>query len=329
LPAGVGLLRLSESDAAPELGALAALDGQGFSALNAAFLEDGVLLRLAEGVRLERPLHLLHLSSGVEGGLSCPRLCVDAGDGGKATIIESFAGLGGGRRLVSAVAEIRCGKEARVDHIKLQREHGRALHVGRSAVHQEAGSRYRAWEITFDGEAVRKETEVRLAGSGATCELNSLYLGQGSRHVDNRVRVTHAAAGCDTREIYKGVLDGKSQGVFDGLIYVERDAQQTDAQQTNRNLLLSDDAVAYSMPRLEIYADDVKCTHGSTTGQLDEEQLFYLRTRGIGPEDARSLLTYAFAGEVVDSIEIEPVRRALAGQLLEFLPRSRRKAEGA
>ncbi len=304
------------------LGRIAGHEERPFTALGTAFLRDGVFLRLEKGVRLERPLHILWLSAGgAAPTLSSPRLLVSAGEGSRATIIESFAGQEGASYLTNTVSEIDCGPGAEIEHIKLQRESEAGFHVGRTAVRQAAASLYRSREIALGGEMARRELDVRLEGEGARCELDALYLARGRQRLDNRTRVTHAVPGCETRELYKGILDEQGHGIFDGLILVERDAQQTDARQTNRNLLLSDDAVADSMPRLEIYADDVKCTHGSTTGQLADEQLHYLRSRGFDPDAARALLTFAFAREIIDGFEQAPLQSRLGAELLRRLPR--------
>ena len=327
LPAGASLETLSAAwrrdpqRVRPKLSSLAGFESRAFSALNTAFMADGLWLHLAPGTRLERPIHMLCLAGAGESGLmTSPRALVVAEAGSAATIIESHASLGTGAQFVNTATEIEVGAGAEIRHIKLQRQHETAYHIGLTAVRQERESRYRSWELNLGGAMARKECHVRLAGEGADCELNSLYLGRGEQRLDNRTRVVHGAPGCRTRELYKGILDGRSHGIFDGMILVEQDAQQTDARQTNRNLLLSPDAVVNSLPQLEIYADDVKCTHGSTTGALDDAQLFYLRARGFTMDAARALLTHAFASEIIESIGLDEVMRELKAELLGRLP---------
>ena len=326
-PAGVRLLPLAA--AAPSdlagagLGRLADTADAAFAALNSAWWRDGLFLDLAEGAALERPLELLFLASASSAGrMISPRLLMRAGRGSRATIIESYAGFDDEPRLINTVGEFACGEHSEIQHVKLMRDGGGTWHLGASHVAQAAGSRYLSREIILGGAMTRRELQLSLNGAGADCDLNALYLGDGEQRQDLRTRVRHAVPDCNTRELYKGILDGRSRGIFDGLIEVARDAQRTAAYQINRNLLLSKSATANSMPRLEIYADDVKCSHGSTTGQIDEEQLFYLRTRGFDPDSARALLTYAFAREIVESISEEALRRALAEELLARLPRS-------
>jgi Fe-S cluster assembly protein SufD len=202
----------------------------------------------------------------------------------------------------------------------VQRESREAFHVATFQILAERDSAPSSHSISIGGGLVRNDINAVLAGEGVDCILNGLYLAEGRQHVDTHMRVEHAAAHCASHELYKGVLDGKARAVFDGLIYVHKGAQKTDAKQSNRNLLLSRDAIANSNPQLEIFADDVKCTHGSTVGQLDDDAIFYLRSRGIGAEAARSLLTYAFASDVVERIKVEPVRRDLEELLFARLP---------
>ncbi len=305
------------------LGRRATIDGAPFTALNTAWWRDGLLLELADGVALDRPIELLFLGSEAAcGKMACPRVLVRAGKGSRATIVENYRGLGEGSRLVNAVGEIECDEGSVIEHVKIMRDGTADWHLGSTHVRQAAGSRYLSREFVLGGRMTRRELHLDLAGEGAACELNALYLGGAGQRHDLRTRVRHSVADCETQELYKGILDGDARGIFDGLVYVAEDAQRTDAHQTNRNLLISDDATAYSMPRLEIYADDVKCSHGSTTGQIEEEQIFYLRSRGFGPDEARALLTYAFAREIVESLSDRALREALMAELLRRLPRS-------
>jgi Fe-S cluster assembly protein SufD len=217
------------------------------------------------------------------------------------------------------LSEILCAPKAVVNHIKLVTGNAAGDHHGSTHVRQRSDSRYRSWEFVAGGRVARRELHLALTEPGAACDLNALYLGQGAQRFDLRTRVIHDAPECETRELYKGILDGEARGVFDGLILVARDSQRTSAHQTNRNLLLSDDAVVNSIPRLEIYADDVKCSHGSTTGQLDDEQIFYLRSRGFSPAEARTYLAWAFASEVIETVPVAQLKEELSVALTKTL----------
>ncbi|HSU81783.1 MAG TPA: Fe-S cluster assembly protein SufD, partial [Thermoanaerobaculia bacterium] len=260
------------------------------------------------------------LSAGEAGRatLSFPRNLFVADEGSQTTIVETYAGEGA--YFTSPVTELYAGPGAVVDHYKVQRESLAAFHMATFQVQGERASVPSSHSISIGGALVRNDVNAVLDGEGIDCILNGLYFGDGRQVVDNHMRVEHAKPHCASHELYKGVLDGKSRAVFNGLIHVHKGAQKTDAKQSNRNLLLSRDAIANSNPQLEIYADDVKCTHGSTVGQLDEDAVFYLRSRGIGAEAARSLLTYAFASDIVERIKVEPVRRDLEEFLFARLP---------
>jgi len=304
----------------PHLG-LAATDVNPFVALNTAFLRDGAFVKVPRGVAAAGPIHLLFLSSeGPDGEtvVSFPRNLIVAGETSQVTVVETYAGTGA--YFTCAVTELVTGPGAVVDHCKVQRESREAFHIATFQILAERDSAPSSHSISIGGGLVRNDINAVLAGEGVDCILNGLYLAEGRQHVDTHMRVEHAAAHCASHELYKGVLDGKARAVFDGLIYVHKGAQKTDAKQSNRNLLLSRDAIANSNPQLEIFADDVKCTHGSTVGQLDDDAIFYLRSRGIGEEAARSLLTYAFASDVVERIKVEPVRRDLEELLFARLP---------
>ncbi|MCP5070975.1 MAG: Fe-S cluster assembly protein SufD [bacterium] len=325
LPAGASARNLvdatSEQIERAGIGKLAGFDDAAFTALNTAWLSDGFLLILEDGVELTRPVELLFLAT-QPGRMTSPRVSVQAGSGSRATLIENYASMCAEGHLTNGVGEIRCGEEAEFRHVKLLRENAAAWHLGSTHVEQAAGSRYRSREFLLGGAMNRRELHLELTGPGAECDLNALYMGQAEQVLDMRTRVRHSAPDCETRELYKGILDGNSRGIFDGLIHVAEDAQRTDARQSNRNLLLSRDATANSMPRLEIYADDVKCSHGSTVGQIDAEQLFYLRSRGFDPESARALLTHAFAKEIVESVDHVVLRQELMAELGRRLPGS-------
>jgi Fe-S cluster assembly protein SufD len=312
LPAGAVVKSLGTGREAPAFGTGMQDEETALGALNGLFWRDGLHLELPAGLHLARPVEL-HFINDLAGaaGLVPVRNLIQLGEGSKATVIERFH-LADPGVVEQPLTEVICGVGAEVDHIKLIGGASAGEHYGATHVMQGADSVYRSWEIVTGGARARRELHLGLRGTGARCDLNALYMGTDHQRFDLRTRVHHEAAGCETRELYKGVLDGHARGVFDGLIRVARDSQQTNAHQTNRNLLLSDDAVVNSIPRLEIYADDVKCSHGSTTGQLDDEQIFYLRTRGFSPAEARGYLAWAFASEVVDTLPVAGLRAELA-----------------
>jgi Fe-S cluster assembly protein SufD len=304
-----------------QLGLLARItESQPFVALNTAFLRDGAFVRVPRGVVVPGPIQLLFLSSGEEGRatVSFPRNLIIAGETSQVTLVETYAGTG--PYFNCPVTELVAGPGAVVDHYKIQRESRDASHMSAFQVLADRNSAPSSHSISIGGGLVRHDINALLDGEGIDCILNGLYLAEGRQHVDTHMRVEHAKAHCASHELYKGVLDGKARAVFDGLIHVHPGAQKTDAKQSNRNLLLSPEAIANSNPRLEIFADDVKCTHGSTVGQLDDDAVFYLRSRGIGEEAARSLLTYAFASDIVERIKVEPVRHDLEEFLFARLP---------
>ena len=296
--------------------------GHVFADLNTAFIEDGALVFVAPGVVLEEPVHLLYLSlnPGDAPTVSFPRTLIVAGKGSEARVVESYGGPDGQVYLTNAVTEIVVEEGASVDHYKLQREGDRAFHVATLAVRQGRNARFSDHAVAFGADLSRNDIGVLFGGEGGECTLNGLFLADGERHADTHTRVDHAVPRCTSRQLYKGVVDGAARGVFDGLVLVRKDAQKTDASQTNKNLLLSRQALVDSTPRLEILADDVKCKHGSTTGQLDPQALFYLRSRGIAETAARTLLTYAFASDVVRRIRVEPLRKAVEAHLQSRLP---------
>jgi Fe-S cluster assembly protein SufD len=326
LPAGTVVASLAEMLARspetlePWLGRYARLDRNPFVALNTAFLRDGAFVYIPRGVVVTGTIHLLFLATGAEGRptLSFPRNLFVAGENSQATIVETYAGEGS--YFTSPVTELVAGPGAVIDHYKVQRESLGAFHMATFQVQADRASRPSSHSISIGGGLVRNDVNAMLDGEGIDCILNGLYFADGRQVVDNHMRVEHAKPHCASHELYKGVLDGKARAVFNGLIHVHKGAQKTDAKQSNRNLLLSRDAIANSNPQLEIFADDVRCTHGSTVGQLDDDAVFYLRSRGIGAEAARSLLTYAFASDIVERIKVPPVRRDLEEFLFARLP---------
>ena len=230
--------------------------------------------------------------------------------------------MGSGVYFTNTATEIVAGEEAVIDHTKIQEESLQAFHVATLAARLERGSRFTSHSVSFGGAILRNEIAAVLDGEGVDCVLDGLYMAVGQQLVDNHTRIEHARPHSQSREVYKGILDGSSHAVFSGRIFVHQDAQKTDAKQSNKNLLLSADAVVNTKPQLEIFADDVKCTHGATVGQLDEDALFYVRSRGLDLVSARGLLTYAFANEIIGRIQAEPVRALLQDALLARLPKA-------
>ena len=307
----------------PHLASVAGFDRNPFVALNTAFLGNGVLVEIGRGIVVEEPIELRYRSgSATEPRVAHGRVLILASEGSQATVIETYEGNGGGPYFTNAVTEIAVGDGAVLEHIKVQREDARAFHLQTIAARQGRSSRFTSQNVALGALLARTDLTVSLEAEGSECTLDGLFVGNGTQHLDNHTMIDHAKPHCTSRELYKGILDGKSRGVFYGKILVRPDAQKTDAIQTNKNLLLSGEALAHSTPALEILADDVKCKHGSTIGQLDANALFYLRSRGIGESEARALLTYAFAADVVGRIRVEPIRASIEASLGLRLPGS-------
>jgi len=280
-----------------------------FTALNTAFWEDGAFVRIPKGMRLAEPIHLVFLSAaGAEPYVSYPRTLVVLEREAQATVIESYVGLDGGVSFSNSVSEIIAGESAVVDHYQLEGENSRSFHVGTLQLYQARSAQVASTAVSLGATLARNDVNAVLDGEGAGCTLNGLYLARGTQHVDNHTSIDHARPHGSSRQLYHGILDGESTAVFNGRILVRPDAQKTDAIQRNRNLLLSADATIDTKPQLEIFADDVRCTHGATVGQMDPEALFYLCSRGSGYHEARDLLIYAFAGEILDRIKPAAVR---------------------
>jgi len=310
------------------LGSMAGQDSASFGALNAAFFQDGAFIHVPAGAVVEQPIHLLFISTGKEAGATThPRNLVLIDAGGRATVLESYLSLGQAPGFTNAVTELSLGPGAALEHCKFQDESPSAFHV--AAVHSRLGrgSSLIAHSIATGARLSRNNICTWLAGEGAECVLNGLYVTRGDQLADHHMVVEHVQPRCNSHEYYNGILDGRSKGVFHGRIHVHPDAQKTDAKQTNKNLLLSEDATIDTKPQLEIYADDVKCTHGATVGQLNEEAIFYLRSRGIGAERARRMLIHAFAGEIIERIRFAPVRDELSRLVWARLEANPRVAE--
>ncbi len=287
-----------------------------FIALNTAFVNDGALIDIPEGVVLDRPIHLIFLS--VESGQTVchPRNLIRLGKGSRAAVIESYLGREGEGYFTNAITQIELDKSADLDHHKLQHEQTDSLHVASTHIDQKDSSEFRSHYFSFGSLMARNEINCMLDGEEIVATLNGLYMPTGEQLMDCRTRIDHAKPNCNTYELYKGILDDHAKGVFNGKIFVHQDAQKTDAKQSNQALLLSDDAVVNTKPQLEIYADDVKCTHGATIGELDENALYYLRSRGVSKNLARKMLIFAFANDVVQGVEIPAVRQHLETILL-------------
>jgi len=305
----------------PHFGRLLGEGATPFAALNTALFEDGAVVKVPPGHVGQAPIHLLYCST-ADGppAAAHPRTLVLAGARSQATVVETYAGPSGPVYLTNAVTEVVVEEGAVLDHYMVQREGSESFHVATLAARQERGSRFSDLSVTLGAILHRRDVDAVFGGEGGECVLDGLFLAGERQHMDTHTRIDHAHPRCSSRELYKGVLDGKARGVFHGTILVRKDAQKTDAMQTNRNLLLSGEALVQSTPALQIFADDVKCKHGSTTGQLDAAALFYLRSRGIGEEAARALLTYAFASDVVGRIKVEAVRSEVAAFLQSRLP---------
>jgi len=302
----------------------AAFDRHAFTALNTALTEDGAFVYIPTGAVVPDPIHVLYFSTSATPIVTHPRTIVVVGDNSQVKLVETYGGPAAETYFTNAVTEIVGGERSLVEHYRVQRESFSAHHVSSTHIYLEKAAVFSQQNIVLGGGLVRNDIGAVLDAEGIECTVNGLYLGHGRRLIDNHTAIVHAKPHCVSHEIYKGMLDDHSRGVFNGKIFVRPDAQKTDAKQTNQVLLLSDHATINTKPQLEIYADDVKCTHGATVGQLDEESLFYLRARGIGHEQARAMLIHAFASDIIDRVTIEPLREALESQLLEQLPKDAR-----
>ena len=340
LPGGARVESLGERMTArggmfnPHLAHVAALEQHPFAALNTAFFDDGAHIALPPGVVLDRPIHLLFLAA--NGGsqfdgspsrnsrpiVAHPRVLVILGANAQATIVETFAGPAGARYFTNAVTEVVLDENAVLHHYKLQYESAEAYHIGSVHAHAYRNATCTSHSVSMGGALVRNDIVAVLNGEGAECTLNGLYMADAQRLVDHHTTIDHAQPHCSSREVYKGILAGHARGVFNGKIIVRPDAQKTDGKQTNRALLLSEDALVNTKPQLEIFANDVKCTHGAAVGQLDDEALFYLRSRGLNESVARQMLIRAFAADVLNRIPLQAVRAGIEERLQRELARA-------
>ncbi len=323
LPPGVtaGSLRRAAAADDPDIARL--LDREeapadAFAALNTAFLLDGAFVRIGDGIRLDRPIQIIHLAAG-SSFIAHPRTLIVAGRRSAAHIVETFTAAGPGEYFTNAVGDVIVGEEARVEHTKFQMESGSAAHIGSTRFSLGRSSALVSHAISIGAALARNTLSVLLDGEEIDATLYGLAISGGDQLADNHTVIDHRKPRCKSVEVYRGILDGSARGVFNGKIIVRPDAQGTDARQSNKNLLLSESATIDTKPQLEIFANDVKCAHGATVGQLDEEQLFYLRTRGIAADRARSILTRGFAADLINRIEIPELRERLEGILSDKL----------
>jgi Fe-S cluster assembly protein SufD len=324
LDRGVRVLSLADAwSKAPELASkvgtiLTDADKHSFTMLNTAFMPDGIVIHVPKSVELKQPIHVLFVSDAhAAKTVMHPRNLIVAEANSRATVVESYAATGDASYFTNAVTEVSVADGATLEHYKLQREARRAFHVGTIEARQERNSHYISFSFATGASLSRTNIYTKLAGEGCGSTLNGLYMLDGEQHCDHQTRIEHAEPNCFSREVYKGVLDGRSHGVFNGKVYVHPIAQKTDGKQTNNTLLLSKDAQVDTKPQLEIFADDVKCTHGATIGKLDEVALFYMKSRGVDAETARRLLIYAFAADVLETIEREEVKKELERSTLK------------
>ena len=301
-------------------------DANAFAALSTAFVQDGAFVHLPPEARGEAPIELLFVAT-TPGALTHPRTLIIAGPHSRGTVVERYVGLTPEAYVTNAVTEVVAARGAAVDHYVLQEQGAGGVHVATRHAALERDSTFASCDAILGGRLARTTLTLEFAGEGARGALSGLYVVRGRQHVDNHVTVDHAVPRCSSQQLYKGVLDGHARAVFNGRIVVRRDAQKTDANQTNKHLLLSDGVEVDSKPRLEIFADDVRCTHGAAEGQLAPEALFYLRTRGLGEDTARALLTYGFAREVLERIALQPVQAYLDRALLARLGTGRAPEE--
>jgi Fe-S cluster assembly protein SufD len=293
-----------------------------FAALNTAFIADGMFLQIENGMSVDAPIHILNLSTPVEGGkpsASYPRVIIAAEEASSATIIETYAGTGEQQSFTNAVTEMVLQPGSNIHYVKIQDEHDTSYHIHAVSIEQKSASVLNMFSLSLGGSISRSEISVILEGEKADCNLNGLYLADGSRLTDHHTFIHHKYPECTSHELFKGILDGNARAVYNGKVYVDAIAQKTDSKQTNRNLMLSETATIDTKPQLEIFADDVKCTHGAAVGGLNEQIIFYLKSRGVGTETARAIVTVGFAAEATEKIPHESSRRHVDALVVERL----------
>ena len=318
------MMRKNPEGVVRHLARYVSLGENAFVALNTAFVREGAYVEVPDGIQFDAPIHLLFVTDTRDGMMISPRNLLIVGKKSQLSIVESFVSLTDSVYLMNAVTEVSLDKESVLEHDTLQNDGTRAYHISATAVHQDGNSNYTSNTLAMGGAIVRNDLKAVLGGEYSECTLNGLSLGTGSQLIDHHTTIDHAKPNCASHELYKAILDGASHGVFNGKIFVRQDAQKTDAKQTNKTLLLSDTAVIDTKPQLEIFADDVKCTHGATVGQLDDEQVFYLRSRGLDRTKARDMLTFAFAGDVVRRVHNEALRDQLESLVHQKLGEGRK-----
>ncbi len=326
LPDGVKVNGLAEEISSnpgaiePHLGRYLEIRRDAFCALNTAFVQDGAYVHIPRGTLLEEPICLLFVSTADDApSMSHPRNLIVTEDDSQATFVEDYVSLVGGTVFCNTATELVAGAHTVLSHYMIEREHKQAFNISTLRIQQGRSANVVSHSVLLGGALVRNNVHPVLAGEGGECLINGLFIGNAHQHLDNYMLVEHASPRCGSRQFYNGILDGHAHGVFHGRIIVHEDAQKTDAKQTNRNLLLSDDAQIDTKPQLEIYADDVKCTHGATIGQIEGDALFYLRSRGIDEVSARKLLLFAFASECLDRMKQGPVRKHVEGLINQCL----------
>lgn len=308
----------------------ATYDGNGFTALNTAFIQDGVFVYIPDGEELEKPLELVFLTYSGNGNImSQPRNLILFGKSSRATLVESYYSFSDQRYFTNVVTEVVLGEGAMCDYLRFQRESRLAFHISTTQVEVGRNSTFSSVVVDVGGKLVRNNLNVELVEEGAECDLNGLYLTSDDQHVDNHTLIEHPKPNGTSHQLYKGILDGSSTAVFGGKIFVHQDAQKTNAHQTNKNLLLSEHATADTKPQLEIFADDVKCTHGAAVGQIDDDSIFYLKSRGLPDAKARQIFSYGFANEVLERIKVPSLRAELNKIVLDQFERRDHRMEVA
>ncbi len=290
------------------IGKFAKIENSIFTALSTAYINDGVFLKVKSGKALDKPVQVVYVNSGGDNLLIQPRNLFVIGKNAIAKVVESYYAEGESVYFTNSVTETYVDEHGILEHVKIQEESEKAFHISTTEIDVERESKYASYNINFGGTLVRNDLNARFNGEYGHVTLNGLYLGQGEQHIDNHTLIDHAMPNCESHEMYRGVLDDASRAVFNGKVYVKKDAQKTNAFQENKNVILSDDARVDTKPQLEIFADDVKCSHGATIGRLSGESLFYLRARGIGEELAKAMIINAFANDAVHTISIDEVR---------------------
>ena len=291
-----------------------------FVALNTAFAQNGTFIHVAKGTIIQKPIHISNITvSGGAAFITNPQMVIIAEESSEVSVIENYTAVNNGAYFTNALTRVVVGKNAHVHHYKLQNESVNAFQINNSIATQERDSTYSSYVLDLGGKTVRNNLSSHLQSSGTNTNLYGVYLANGEQHIDNQSFIDHAHPHCESNELYKGILDGKGRGVFNGKVNVRQDAQKTNAFQQNSSLVLSDTAVMDTKPQLEIFADDVKCSHGATIGQMDETSIYYLRTRGMSLEQARSMLQFAFVAEVLENFKIEAVKEKALAMMSEKL----------